>query len=112
MWCKTEYVTRYNDPENQKTYQIFAEALDTIPKDASVTATTFLCPALSDHDVLYELYYTKQSTEYIVLDLRTETTDYNVDTYLYQSRYQNVYYVQDKIAVFRDLDYEVNEQSN
>jgi uncharacterized membrane protein len=102
MWQKTEYFETYADSYNQTIYQSFDEALSTIPEDATVTATTFLCPALSSHNTLYELYYTKKSTEYIVLDLRTATTDYNVNTYLNNDQYETVYYKPCRIAVFRN----------
>lgn len=103
---KTYYITDYYDSLNQRTYQEFEEALNMIPDDASVTATTFLCPKLSNRKVLHELYYTDKSTEYIALDLRVETSEYSVNTYLNQDEYECLYYVPDKIAVFRYLDYE------
>ena len=63
------------------------------------------CPALSDRDILYELYYTDKTTEYIALDLRTGSTDFNVDDYLNNDRYETIYYKAFQIAVFRDLQY-------
>jgi uncharacterized membrane protein len=95
----------YTNEQNQKTYAILNEALEKIPKDASVTATTLLCPALSDRDVLYELYYTNKSTEYIALDLRTAANYYDVNDYLNNSRYEVIYYSACKIGVFRDTQY-------
>lgn len=105
MWEKTSYIARYRDPVNRKTYAVFDEALSMIPEDASVTATTFLCPALSKRPVLYELYYTDKQTAYVALDLRTETTDYDVNNYLGNDRYETVYYEPSKIAVFKDRTY-------
>lgn len=55
---------------------VIAETLDTIPKDASVCATTFLVPHLSDHTELYETYYhlsagqIKTDCDYYVFDVR------------------------------------------
>ena len=82
------------------------EGLGTIPDDASVTATTFLCARLSERKELYELYYTDKSTEYIALDLRGHNNDYDENKYLQDSRYETVYYSKGKIAVFRDVLYE------
>ena len=102
MWDKTAYVKRYYNKYNQTIYAQMDEALALIPEEASVTATAFLCPALSNHDILYELYYTDERTEYIALDLRGGTKDYSADTYLNDARYETVYYEPFRIAVFRD----------
>lgn len=101
MWIKTNIIKNYREEYNQETYAIMREGLDTIPDDASVIATTFLCPALSERDELYELYYTDEEAEYVALDLRVATTDYSADTYLNDPAYETVYYVPMKIAVFR-----------
>lgn len=46
--------------------------LSDIPKDSSVTASTFLIAHLADRDVIYEDYYhRKPATEYVVLDIRS-----------------------------------------
>lgn len=46
-------------------------ALDTVPDDVSVTASTFLIAHLADRDVIYEDTYRKEpDTEYVVLDNR------------------------------------------
>ena len=83
------------------------EAVSSVPENASVTATTFLCPALSNRDVLYELYYTdkESETEYTVLDLRVATTEYNVNTYLDSEDYEVVYYVPFRVGVFKNKKY-------
>ena len=105
VYQRSSVIERYNSAYNQEVYANFNEALSLIPKKASVTATTFLCPALSDRDILYELYYTDKTTEYIALDLRTGSTDFNVDDYLNNDRYETIYYKAFQIAVFRDLQY-------
>lgn len=105
VYQRSSVIERYNSAYNQEVYANFNEALSLIPKDAGVTATTFLCPALSDRDILYELYYTDKTTEYIALDLRTGSTDFNVDDYLNNDRYETIYYKAFQIAVFRDLQY-------
>ena len=101
MWSKTNIIKDYYKSYNQETYAILEEGLNTIPDDASVIATTFLCPALSKRDELYELYYTDKDAEYVALDLRVGTTDYNVEDYLNNPEYEKLYYVPLKIAVFK-----------
>ena len=55
---------------------VITDTLATIPKDASVCATTFLVPHLSDHTELYETYYhlsagqIKTDCDYYVFDVR------------------------------------------
>lgn len=105
VYQRAVIVERYTKEYNQEIYANFDEALSMIPENATVTATTFLCPALSDRDILYELHYTDKTTEYIALDLRTESTEYNAQDYLSNPRYETIYYQPFQIAVFRDLQY-------
>lgn len=105
VWQRSAIMDRYTDSYYQEIYANFKEALSLIPEDADVTATTFLCPALSNHDILYELYYTDKTTEYIALDLRVASKDYSAEDYLNNPRYETVYYKAFQIAVFRDLEY-------
>ncbi len=51
------YYNYYSDNYERSIYKVLDEAVEAVPENASVTATTFLCPALSNRDVLYELYY-------------------------------------------------------
>ncbi len=52
-------------------YDRITEVIEEIPDDASVTASTFLVPRLSQRKVIYEQYYHKTvDTDYLVLDLR------------------------------------------
>ena len=60
-------------------YQSIRDALDTIPEDASVTATTFYTTHLSQRETLYDVRYCSQEhmleTEYVVLKL-SASSDY------------------------------------
>lgn len=103
---KLEKAVGYFDKDVQETCRIIDEGLSTIPDDASVTATTFLCARLSERKELYELYYTDKSTEYIALDLRGHNKDYDENEYLQDNRYETIYYSKGKIAVFRNVFYE------
>ena len=61
-------------------YDSIREKLAQIPEDASVAASTYYCPALSQRMVLYDVRYASRAhileTEYVVLALR--------DTYSYK----------------------------
>lgn len=61
--------------EEQATLQSIKEALDTIPQESSVIATTFLTGYLGQRETLYDLEYNLSGTEYypadfVVIDLR------------------------------------------
>lgn len=69
----TSYAVTYS--ADKEDFDKITEILDEIPEDASVTATTFFVPRLSDRDVIYEQYYhSKVDTDYLVLDLRNTTS--------------------------------------
>ncbi len=59
-------------------YDSIRETLDTIPKDASVSSTTFYTTYLSQRDILYDVGYCSQehllSTDYVVINLTDSTT--------------------------------------
>lgn len=56
---------------SKENYERITEVLEEIPDDASVTASTFFVPKLSQRKVIYEQYYHKTvDTDYLVLDLR------------------------------------------
>ncbi len=46
--------------------------LSEIPDDASVNSSTFFIPYLSQRDEIYEIEYSGENTDYLVLDLRSE----------------------------------------
>lgn len=56
---------------NGQAYDRITQVLEEIPDDASVTASTFFVPKLSQRKVIYEQYYHDAvDTDYLVLDLR------------------------------------------
>lgn len=60
-----------NAIQNHETYARMEAVLDTIPSEASVTASTFLVAHLAQRDIIYEeLYHKTPDTEYVVLDNR------------------------------------------
>ena len=50
-------------------FQILNEALETIPEDASVKASTFFVPRIADRNEIYEIK-SKNETDYVVFDMR------------------------------------------
>lgn len=60
---------------NKYAYERVTEVLEEIPDDASVTASTFFVPKLSQRKVIYEQYYHNSvDTDYAVFDLRGTTS--------------------------------------
>ena len=76
------YITRWQ--ENQAAYQRMDEVLDTIPKDASVSCSTFLLAHIADRDEIYETQYHKNKTDvdYVAIDLRYEGEHAIAEAYL------------------------------
>ena len=92
---KSYYFDKYND--NKITYAVLDDAMDSIPKDASVTASTFLLPHLADRDELYQ-YPSVNVSDYIVLDLRykideQEIEDLKTAGYVETNRVNNLYVI-------------------
>lgn len=70
---KTYLIDQYHNTAS--TRKVLDEMTSSIPKDASVSATTFLVPHLADRDVLYEFpgwYNHDDLTEYVIIDTRYE----------------------------------------
>lgn len=95
----------YTSSEVKENSRIITEALDTIPDNGSVIATTFLVTGLADHDEVYELVYTDKKAEYLALDLRGNSNEYNYYDYASNADYEQLYYKAGVIAVFRYLKY-------
>ncbi|MGN0621631.1 MAG: DUF2079 domain-containing protein [Porcipelethomonas sp.] len=102
---RTNIIKSYqNDKESMK---IIDQALEYVPDDASVAATTFLVPNLYDHKEVYEYESTahRDYVEYIVLDGRWSSDSYSIDDYLNNSAYETVVYEPNNIAIFRNKAY-------
>lgn len=62
---------------NHEKYDRLDAVLSQIPTDASVTASTFLIPHLSNRKILYEdFYHPGTDTEYLIVDLRGGRTEF------------------------------------
>ena len=86
--------------DNIEEHKTIDSALDMIPEDASVKASTFLVANLFDHKELYELETTKHETEYVVLDLRYESKEHKVEQYQ-NDQYETIFLKDNIIGVFR-----------
>lgn len=69
---RTDYISYYKNTGEQRA--AIVKTLDSIPKDASVQASTFFVARLARRDVIYE-YPSQNKTDYIVLDLRYMTAE-------------------------------------
>ncbi len=76
------------------------EVIDTIPKDKSVRVSTFLLPAMSDRNEIYEYYYSDEKTDYVVFDLRWNQDDFKKFAASEGSQYENVTLIDGIIAVY------------
>jgi len=104
MQGKLYYWEDYQSSYDRSRWETMNVALGKIPKDASVTATTFLVPKLSNRDEIYDMTYTDEITDYIALDLRIATTDYDINEYLKSDEYETVAYTQAIIGVFKRVN--------
>lgn len=102
FWSHTNYIKSYKSDLAQR--QLIDNALELVPKDSSVAASTFLVPNLYEHKVLYELETTKHKADYYVLDLRFKTEQVNVDDYLNSSDYEKIMVEDNVIAVLRRVN--------
>lgn len=98
---KMYYLTEIQGDYYRYRWTTMNKALDKIPEDASVTATTFLVPRLSDHDLLYDFTYSDEVTEYIAFDLRIATTDFDINYYLKSDQFEVISYTPGVIGVFK-----------
>ena len=78
-------------------YQSIRDALDTIPEDASVTATTFYTTNLSQREILYDIRYCSMEhvleTEYVVLKLSSYSDYKNYATDGKDNGYENLVWI-------------------
>lgn len=74
-------------------------ALEMVPRDESVAASTFLIANLYDCTEIYELETTKNETKYYVIDMRFTTPEVNINEYL-NDDFEAVFFEKDIVAVF------------
>ncbi len=88
---------------DKETYDEIRNTLEDLPKDASVSASTFFCAALSERSELYSIDNSEQehNTDYVVLDLRYSENDPYYERYIEDNRYSLTYFKSGYMAVFQ-----------
>ncbi len=101
VYMRAVYCDRY--VSNKKSYDEIRNVLENLPKDASVSASTFFCAALSERSELYSIDNSEQEhkTDYVALDLRYSENDPYYDQYIEDNRYSLTYFKSGYIAVFQ-----------
>lgn len=95
------YFNIRNYRANKELYESFDTALESIPKDASVLASTFILPHIANRDTIYELEYHDYKTdiEYVAIDLRYSA--YNSYRNWYRSKGYTEYYRSDYLIILK-----------
>ncbi len=62
-----------NVEETLESNEEIFDLLETIPEDASVKASTWFVPALSQREEVYDYDYSDEETDFIVFDMRTQS---------------------------------------
>lgn len=81
-----------------------AEAYTCIPDDASVAASTFLVPGLSQRPEIYELETTSHIPEYYAVDIRGG--EEALEDFQDEATYEQIYYKERRIAIYRYKNWE------
>ncbi|MGN0468296.1 MAG: DUF2079 domain-containing protein [Acutalibacteraceae bacterium] len=93
------YIMKYID--NKDNYEKITEAIEIIPDDAEVTASTYILPHLAQRDIIYEDEYHKTpTTQYFVLDLRYKAAEGRGEVYE-EAGYKLIYEVEDLIEIYQ-----------
>lgn len=89
-----------NYREARETREAIRQATELVPENASVAASTFLLPNLSQRDEIYQLETTKNKAQYYVLDLRSDHREYSLSDFQ-NEKYQEIYLKNDVVAVYK-----------
>ncbi len=96
---KATYIKDYINMSHQR--EVIDEAINLVPEDASVAASTFLVANLSEREVIYELETTGQDAEYILVDLRKSEGKSILEKYL-NDKYTILFYDGEIICVLKN----------
>lgn len=93
------YVAKYH--ENKETYKILNQAMDMIPDGASVCASGFFVPHLSDHLEMYDQNHLTEVklTEYLVVDERVAEREKFNDV-LDTGEYEMIYHEDNLVSIY------------
>ena len=102
---QTTYTRNYlkNYIANKENHDAVRIALEQIPEEASVKASTFLVASLSHHKELYDIKYEKKGreTDYVVLDLRYSSERETAKSYDSNDKYELVYKLDRWCAIYK-----------
>ena len=100
-WRRAVYVKRYCSKAAD--YDEVRTTLESIPEDASVSANTFLCPALSARKELYSIenHDPGYLVDYVALDLRYAANAELYLKYTADEGYTMIYFKQGWLALFQ-----------
>ncbi|MBP5236287.1 MAG: DUF2079 domain-containing protein [Clostridia bacterium] len=100
-WRRAAYVKRYCSKAAD--YDEVRTTLESIPEDASVSANTFLCPALSARKELYSIenHDPGYLVDYVALDLRYAANAELYLKYTADEGYTMIYFKQGWLALFQ-----------
>ena len=78
------------------------EAVDMIPENASVRASSLIVPHLTAHKELYGFYVEKE-TDYIIIDYRPKAeTEYEyIEDWMNMEHYEEIYFVPDVVRLYK-----------
>ena len=95
------YISKYN--ANKNDYRQINQALEIIPDEASVTASTYLVPKLAQRAVIYEdEYHDEPTTEYFVLDIRNkEKSEPRKKKYI-DAGYELIFTVENNLEIYQN----------
>lgn len=111
LWHRQVSMIRHVAP-SPSNRAVIHRALDKIPRDASVRATTFLTTPLSDREILFDIGYEYlegadlQRTDYIVIDGRWAGLDKHADyiSRALQTGYKTVFEEKDLLLILKNTD--------
>ena len=84
----------------QESREACQKVLDQIPKEATVIASAFFVPELSQRDIIYELNYTHHDAEYVAIDLRGDQNQEFFEQYLADADYELIDLCDGEAALF------------
>lgn len=93
------YVTKY--AENKETYKKLNKAMELVPANASVSASGFFVPHLSEHLDMYDQNHLTEikTVEYLVVDERSEEKA-NFNNVLNAAEYELIYHEDNLVSVY------------
>ena len=101
VYARARYYTDYlAEKEN---YDEIRHLLEGLPEEASASASTFFCAALSKRAELYSLDNSEQEheTDYIAVDLRYSSNQEYYEQYREDNRYEMLYFKAGYLALFQ-----------